>query len=68
MRQVSAVMLDGGIFDYTNTLQCVAQRCTWSPNRFDIYIYVNDLIVAVEAAKAGRHGRGRSGVGIDVCR
>ena len=33
-----------------------------------IYIYVNDLIVAVEAAKAGRHGRGRSGVGIDVCR
>ena len=48
-------------------MRCTEMYVVTKPIRY-IYIYVNDLIVAVEAAKAGRHGRGRSGVGIDVCR
>ncbi|MEP2874451.1 MAG: reverse transcriptase domain-containing protein [Hyphomicrobiales bacterium] len=47
----SAVMLDGEISKYVDILQGVAQRCTLSPNLFKIYI--NDLIVAVEAARQG---------------
>ena len=47
----SAVMLDGEISNYVDILQGVAQGCTLSPNLFKVYI--NDMIVAVEAAKQG---------------
>ena len=51
----SAVMLDGEISKYVDILQGVAQGCTLlivlSPNLF--YVYINDMIVAVEAAKQG---------------
>ena len=68
MREVSAVMLDGEkISKYVDILQGVVQRCTLSPNLFKIPgIYINNLLVAVEAARRS-HGRGRYGVGIDVC-
>ena len=36
---------------YVNILEGVAQGCTLSPNLFKVYI--NDMIVAVEAAKQG---------------
>ena len=36
---------------YVDILQGVAQGCTLSPNLFKVYI--NDMIVAVEAAKQG---------------
>ena len=55
-----AVMLDGEISKYVDILQGVAQGCGLSPNIFEVYI--NDMIVAVEAAK-----QGGSSVGIDVC-
>ena len=41
-------MLDGEISKYVDVLQGVAQGCTLSPNIFKVYI--NDMIVAVEAA------------------
>ena len=47
----SAVMLDGEIPKYVDIFQGVAQGCTLSPNIFKVYI--NDMIVAVEAAKQG---------------
>ena len=47
----SAVMLDGEISKYVDILQGVAQGCTLSPNLFKVYI--NDMIVAVEAASQG---------------
>ena len=53
----SAVMLDGEISRYVDILQGVAQGCTLSPIFFRVYI--NDMIVTVEAAKQGvtRWGR-----------
>ena len=47
----SAVMLDGELSKYVDILQGVAQGCTLSLNMFKVYI--NDIIVAVEAAKQG---------------
>ena len=47
----SAVKLDGEISKYVDILQGAAQGCTLSPNLFKVYI--NDMIVAVEAAKQG---------------
>ena len=47
----SAVLLDGEISKYVDTLQGVAQGCTLSPNLFKVHN--NDMIVAVEAAKEG---------------
>ena len=47
----SAVMLDGEISKDVNISQGVAQGCTVSPNLFKVYI--DDMIVAVEAAKQG---------------
>ena len=47
----SAVMPDGEISKYIGILQGVAQGCTPSPNPFKVYI--NDMIVEVEAAKKG---------------
>ena len=47
----SAVMLDRDISKRVDILQGVAQGCTLSPNLRKIYI--NDLIVAVEAARQG---------------
>ena len=47
----SAVMLDGEISRYADSLQGVAPRCTLSPNLYKEYI--NDMILAVEAAKQG---------------
>ena len=44
-----AVMLDGEISKHVDILRGVAQGCTSSPNIF--IMYINDLIVAVEAAK-----------------
>ena len=44
-------MLDGEISKYDDILQGVAQRCTPSPNIFKVHI--NDVIVAVKAAKQG---------------
>ena len=44
-------MLDGEISKYVDILEGVAQGCTLSPNLFKVYI--NDMIVAVEAAKQG---------------
>ena len=52
----SAVILDGEISKYVVLLQGVAQGCTLSPNIFNIYIiyiYIKDLVVAVEAPKQG---------------
>ena len=46
-----AVMLYGEISKVVDFLQGVAQRCTLSPYLFKLY--VNDMIVAVEAAKQG---------------
>ena len=61
----SAVMLDEGISKYVHTLQGVAQGCTLPPNLFKIDI--NDLIlIRCRSGKAGTHGRGKYGVGIDV--
>ena len=60
-----AVILDGELSNYVDILQGVAQGCTLSPNL--LKTYVNDMIIAVEAAKAGSHGGGRYGVGSDVC-
>ena len=42
-------MLDGKVSNYVDILQGVAQGCTLSLNLFKVYI--NDLIVAVDAAK-----------------
>ena len=47
----SAVMLDGETSQYVDILQGVALGCTLSPNLFKIYI--NNLIVAVGAARQG---------------
>ena len=47
----SAVILEWGISKYGDILQGVAQGCTLSPNL--LKVYVNDMIVAVEAAKQG---------------
>ena len=47
----SVAMLDGEVSSNIDVLQGVAQRCTISPNLFKVYI--NDMIVAVEAAKHG---------------
>ena len=47
----SAVMLDGEILKYVDILQGAAQGCTLPPYSFDVYI--NDMIVAAEAAKQG---------------
>ena len=49
----SAVMLDGEISKYVYILLGVAQGCTSSPNLFKVKLYINDMIVAVEAAKQG---------------
>ena len=49
----SAVMLDGEISKYVDILQGVAQGCTLSPNLSKVYIYMYDMILAVEAAKQG---------------
>ena len=45
----STVMLEGEMSKYVDTIQGVAQGCTLSPKLFKICI--NDLIVAVEAAR-----------------
>ena len=45
----SAVMVDGEISKCVDILKGVAQGCTLSPNAFKVYM--NDMIVAVEAAK-----------------
>ena len=50
-RARSAVMLDGEVSKYVDNIPRVAQGCTLSPNLFKVYI--NDVIVAVEAAKQG---------------
>ena len=47
----SAAVLDGEISEYVDILQGVAQGCAPSPIIFKVYI--NDMIVAVEAAKQG---------------
>ena len=47
----NAVMLDGEISKYADVLRGVAQGCKLVPNQFKVYI--NDMIVAVEAAKQG---------------
>ena len=47
----SAVMLDGAISKYVDILQGVTQGCTLSPNILEVYI--NDMIVEVEAKKQG---------------
>ena len=48
----SAVMLDGEISKYVDILRgVVVQECTLSPNLFKVYI--NDIIIPVEAAKQG---------------
>ena len=60
-----AVMLDGEISEYVDILQGVAQGFTLSPNLFKVYI--NGMVVAVEAAKARSHDGGRYGVGVDAC-
>ena len=44
-------MLDREISNYVDILQGVAQGCTQPPSLFKVYI--NDTIVAVEAAKQG---------------
>ena len=44
----SAVMLDGEISNFVDSLQGVAQGCTLSLNLFKVYIY--GMTVAVEAA------------------
>ena len=44
-------MLDGEIWNYVDVLQGVAHGCTLSPNSFKVYI--NEMIVAVTAAKQG---------------
>ena len=44
-------MLAGKISKYLDILKGVAQECTLSPNLF--MIYINDMIVAVQAAKQG---------------
>ena len=41
----------GNIYQYVDILQGVAQGCTLSRNLFKVYI--DDMIVAVEAAKQG---------------
>ena len=45
----SAVMLDGGILNYVDTLKGFAQKCTLS-YLFKVYVI---LIVAIEAATQG---------------
>ena len=50
-RGTSAVIMDGEISNYVDILLGVAQGCALSPNLFNVYI--NDMIVAVEAAKQG---------------
>ena len=47
----SAVMLNGETSKYVDILQGVAQGCTLSPNLFKVY--VDYMILAVEAAKQG---------------
>ena len=47
----SVVMLDGEISKYVDILQGAAQGCTLPPYSFEVYI--NDMIVAAEAAKQG---------------
>ena len=47
----SAAKLDGEISNYGDVSQGVAQGCTISPNLFKVYI--NDMVVAVEATKQG---------------
>ena len=47
----NVVMLDGEISDYVDIVQGIAQGCTLSPDLFKVYI--DDVIVAVEAAKQG---------------
>ena len=44
-------MLDGEISKCVDNLQRLAQGCTLLPNLLKVYI--NDMIVAVEAAKQG---------------
>ena len=47
-------MLDEEISEYVDILQGVAQGCTLSPDIFKTYqAYINDLVVAAEAAKQG---------------
>ena len=60
----NAMMLDGEISKSVDILQGVAQGCTLSPTLFKIFI--DDLIMAVEAAKAGSQSGGRYGVRINV--
>ena len=59
-------MLDGGISKHAHIGQEVAQGCTLSPNLFNVYI--DGVIVEVEAAKHGVPMGGTYGVGVDVCR
>ena len=47
----SVVMLDGEISKCVDILEGVAQGCTLSPNQFKVYL--DDMIVAVKAAKQG---------------
>ena len=54
----SAVMFDGEISTYVGTiLQGVAQGSPLSTNFFEVRI--NDITVAVQAAKKGSHGERR---------
>ena len=47
----SAAVLDGEISEYVDILQGVAQGC--APSLILFKVYINDMIVAVEAAKQG---------------
>ena len=46
-----AMMMNGDISNHAQMLQAAAQECTLSPNLFKVYI--DDMVVAVEAAKLG---------------
>ena len=56
-------MLDGKKLKYVYIVQGVAQGCTLPPNLFKTHI----IDSSSRSSKAGSHGKGRYGVGIDVC-
>ena len=48
-----AVMLGGEISKHVDTLEGVAQEYIWVITKPTQYIYINDLIVAIEATEQG---------------